>query len=129
MSVDQSGKRLPFATPDGKPVNPEANPAKPTDFGKSNGRSVNADATPPRLPSEYAPTENADTKDAPNTTYQPHLISRKQTPGSVEQRANPTSIPAGGPTTKMDPGRASRLDASTVARGAPGARNPFKNMK
>jgi hypothetical protein len=135
MASKQSGTvpndtaATPFSSRGGKPTGPtSADTTPPVNLQRQ--PSGGGDATAPARPDQYAPVGNTDTSDRPNTTYAPHLISRPQSPARAsEDTRDQSSIPAGGITTKADPGRSSRLDASTVARGAPGQRSPFKNMK
>ncbi len=116
-SVPGNKASTPFSTAAGKPVvNDDARGVDFTDNPTGGG-----DKTPP----ENHATESRK-QPAPDATTPPNvpwLRSRPQPTGSAGQRVDPASIPAGGITTKADPGPASR------ALGAQSTPRPFKNLK
>src|SRR5580658_7065635 len=88
----------PFATADGKPIDPATNSTKPTNFLETNGRSANADPTPPRLPSTYSPTQSVDlTVEPTRAPTAPGFVSRPQrAPQPEDSDADHAEIPQGG---------------------------------
>jgi hypothetical protein len=127
MATNQSGKSLPFATKDGKPIDDQRTNAKPTDFTKS--ASGAGDGTPPRHPADYAPTTSSDR--GPGLTgaagAHPHLQSRAQRAYRPEEDSlAQDSIVPGGKVLKADPGPGSRSDG---AQGLTGQRRPFKGLR
>jgi hypothetical protein len=122
MALNQSGKSLPFATKGGGAINPAVNITKPTDFGKSNGRSVNADATPPRNPAEYAPTTMDDDES-------------RASPGAIGNRPQQASPTPSYDTHPQEVPRSNRYieDSARVKQAGTGSSGvpirPFKNMR
>jgi hypothetical protein len=123
MATNQDGKTLPFATPDGKPINPSINADKPSNFLKTNGKSANADATPPRNPATYAPTKMDDDES-------------RASPGAIGNRPQQVVKNATAADTKpAEIPQANRFiqDSARVKQAGTGssgnASRPFKNMR
>jgi hypothetical protein len=113
----------PFATRDGKPIDPPINTDKPTNFLKSNGRSVNADPSAPRDPSLYAPTklEDDESRASPGALgNRPQQVQKNATAADTK----PAETPQG---NRFIQDSARVKQAGTGSSG--NASRPFKNMK
>jgi hypothetical protein len=120
--MPQDGKNnTPFATADGKPITPETNNTKPTDFTKD----ATSDAQKGGSFDVTRQNRQQQTEPPPQTTpMQPHMVNRPQNVGDGP-RFNTRSVPADGslvpPTPTQQPSK------GTGSIGV--SRSPFKNMK
>ncbi len=111
----------PFATADGKPITPDTNNAKPTDFTKK----PTSDAT---KGGEFDVTKQNRTQatEPPSTTppRQPHMVDRPQNVGDAP-RFNTQSVPKDGSLVPPTPTKQPSRGTGSIGNSA----KPFKGMR